>query len=98
MQKTNLKNRLRNSLKYNDEASVPILLYPLSLFVCGALYTLFFIEVAYPSLMYLIPASTSKTFIMMLMYAIPLFILIVLTIAFVKSGLEQRYYEQMFRR
>lgn len=97
MLKTRLKEKLQRFSK-SEIASVPILLYPLGLFVCGALYTLFFIETAYPMLKYLIPASDSKTFIMMLMYAIPLFILIILTIAFVKAGLVQRAYDRYYGR
>jgi len=78
-------------LKDNNAGAVPLLLFALTIVVCGAFYTLFFIEIAYPNLMYLVPSSDSKTFIMMLMYAIPLFVLLILIVAFLKSGLRERY-------
>lgn len=85
-------------LRYNNNASaVPLLLFIMTIISCGALYTLFFVEVAYPSLLYMIPDSDSKTFIMMGMYAIPLFVLIIGVFAVIKAGLKQSQTEVYYR-
>ena len=71
----------------NTQASaVPLILFILSILVCGALYTLFFLEVALPNLKYLIPDSDSKTFILMGIYAIPIIITLVGVICLIKEG------------
>lgn len=81
------------SLKNDESGSmVPLLLYVITIFSIGALYSLFFVAVGFPSLRYLIPESDSKTFILMGMYAIPLFVLIVCTIALLKEGLKRDFY------
>ena len=78
------------SLQNNTDASaVPMILYVLTIVGCGGLYTLFFIEVFFPTVSVLIPASEPKTFIMMCFYAIPLIILIVGVIAVIKAGLKR---------
>ena len=78
---------------YNQQASaVPLILFFLAIFTCGALYTLFFVEVGFPTFNSYIPASDSKTFIMMCLYAIPLFILILGVICLIKSGLKREVY------
>lgn len=66
----------------------------MAIFACGALYTLFFIEVGFPTFESYIPASDSKTFIMMCLYAIPLFVLVVGVISLVREGLKRTVYEQ----
>ena len=79
-------------LKHNNFCSaVPLILFILTILVCGALYTLFMVEVAYPSLLWMIPNSDSKTFIMMGMYAIPLFILLIGVFALIKSGAKEKW-------
>ena len=72
----------------NDASAIPLILFVITIVSCGALYSLFFVEVAYPNLQYLIPASEYKVFLMMLMYAIPLFVIFVGVVAlfFVKRG------------
>ena len=74
----------------NQTASaIPVIIFFLAIFICGALYTLFFIELAYPELSGYIPASDSKTFIMMCMYAIPLTILLVGVLSLLRAGLKR---------
>jgi len=75
-----------------DASAVPIILFILSIISLGALYTLFFIEVAYPTFDSYVPNSDSKTFIMMCMYAIPLFLLGVGSVALIKTGLKREVY------
>lgn len=82
----------RRFLSNNDASVVPILLFVITIVSCGALYSLFFVEVAYPSLSGLVAASDSKTFIMMLMYAIPLFVILVGVLSLVKAGLKRTVY------
>lgn len=77
----------------NREASaVPLLLFLITIISVGALYTLFFLEIGYPTLRDLVPDSDSKTFILMLTYAIPLFVLFVGVIALIKEGLKKTIY------
>lgn len=79
-------------LKENNHASaVPLILFILTILSCGALYTLFMVEVAYPSLLYMVPDSDSKTFIMMGMYAIPLFIILIGVFALIKEGIKESW-------
>ena len=84
---------MRKITKNNNASAVPLLLFIMTILSCGALYTLFFVEVAYPSLLYMIPDSESKTFIMMGMYAIPLFVLLIGVFSVIKSGLKRDYNE-----
>ena len=85
---------MRSLIKDNDASAIPIILYLLTIISCGALYTLFFIEVGYDVVnTYIpIPASDSKTFIMMCMYAIPLFIIVIGSICLIKAGLKRDYF------
>jgi len=70
-------------------SAVPLILFFMAILVCGALYTLFFIEIGYPTFESYVPSSSSKTFIMMCLYAIPLFILVVGVICLIKAGLKR---------
>lgn len=80
-------------LKDNNIGSVvPVILFILTLFGAGGLYTLFFLEIALPELSYLIPASDSKTFIFMIIYALPLIILIIGVFSLLKEGLKRTMY------
>ena len=83
---------LKNLLKNHEASAVPIILFFMAIFVCGALYTLFFVEIGYPTFDSYVPASDSKTFIMMCLYAIPLFIIIIGVICLIKSGLKRTVY------
>lgn len=82
---------MRKITSNNYASAVPLILFILTILSCGALYTLFFVEVAYPSLLYMIPDSDSKTFIMMGMYAIPLFILLIGVFAVIKEGIKESW-------
>jgi len=81
--------KLRNLSRNNDASAIPLILYVLTIFVCGALYSLFFLGVAYPIFGPMIPASDSKVFIMMVMYAIPLIVMVVGVICVIKEGLKR---------
>ena len=77
-------------LTHNNYASaVPLILFFVAIFACGALYTFFFIDVGFPTFDSYIPASDAKVFIMMGLYAIPLIVLIVGIISLLKSGLKR---------
>jgi len=80
---------MRKFIGSNEASAVPVLLFAATIIVCGALYTLFFIEIGIPSLSGYIPASDSKTFIMMFIYAIPLFVLIIGVLSLLKAGLKR---------
>ena len=80
---------MRSIIENNNASAVPVMLYVMTLIVCGALYSLLFYEIGIPTLSGFIPASDSKLFIMMLIYAIPLFILIVGTVSLLKAGLKR---------
>jgi len=79
---------MREFIKNNYGSPVPIMLFLMTIIACGALYTLFFVEVAFPNLLNFIPDSDSKTFIMMGMYAIPLIVLIVGVFCLIKEGVK----------
>ena len=79
--------------KLDDDGSVvPVVLFILSIFGCGALYTLFFLEVGLPTFSGWIPDSDAKTFILMLVYAIPLAIVVIGVLALLISGLKSRVF------
>jgi len=82
---------MRKILHNNEAGVVPLLLFLFTIVSCGALYTLFFVEVAFPSLLYMIPDSQSKTFIMMGIYAIPLIILIIGVFSLIKEGIKESW-------
>lgn len=76
----------------NIGSAVPLLLFLVTIVGVGALYTLFFLEVGLPTFEDYIPASDSKTFIMMCIYAIPLFVLVVGVISLIRAGLKREVY------
>jgi hypothetical protein len=65
---------------------VPLLTFILTILVCGALYSLLFIEVAIPKLLSFIPASDSKVLIMMGIYGLPLLIAVIGVLCLLKAG------------
>lgn len=83
--------RLRKITK-DDNAVVNLLLFLLTIFGCGALYTLFFLEIALPLFISYIPDGDAKTFIMMGIYGLPLIILIVGVFSLIRSGLKREAY------
>lgn len=79
-------------IKHNNDANaVPLILFIITIVFCGALYTLLFVEVAYPGLRDLVPESDSKTFIMMGMYSIPLLILLIGVFSLIKEGIKESW-------
>ena len=81
---------MRQLISNNQGSAIPVILFLVTLIGCGALYTLLFLEVAQPNFEHLIPDSDSKTFIMMLIYAVPLMILIVGVISLLQAGLKRQ--------
>jgi len=80
---------MKSLKKDNNAYAVPLILFVLSLFALGALYTLFFTQIALPELSYMIPDSDAKTFILMMIYGIPGMIILVGGIALIKEGLRR---------
>lgn len=75
----------------NIEASaVPLILFFMTIFLCGGIYTLLFIEFGIPLVDSWVSSSDSKTFIMMGIYAIPLIILVVGVVWLIIQGLKSR--------
>lgn len=83
---------MRRFFSNNVGSAVPIILFAVTLVSVGALYTLFFIQFGIPTFGSWIPASDSKVFIMMCIYAMPLFILIVGVISLLKAGVKRSVY------
>ena len=81
---------MRSLRKNNDASAAPLILLIITIFVCGALYSLFFLEIGIPLLSSYIPASDSKTLIMMGIYGIPLIVLVVGTAAAFLAALRKR--------
>lgn len=80
--------KIRKLLENNQGSAVPIIIFITVILVCGALYTLFFIEVGFPIFDnddYL-PDSEYKTLIMMGIYSLPLIILLVGIFCLIKEG------------
>jgi nitrate reductase gamma subunit len=70
-------------------AAVEILYYIITIFVCGALYSLLFIGIAFPVFKAFVPDSDSKTLLMMFFYGLLGIILIVGAIALIRRGIEK---------
>ena len=82
---------MRMLVSNNEASAVPLILFFLTIFVCGALYTYLFVEVGFPLMSGWIPASDYKIFIMMGLYAIPLFVVIVGILSLLLSGLKYHW-------
>lgn len=72
-----------------NAAALPLALGILTIIVAGALYSLLFNEIGFPELLGFIPASDSKTFILMLLRAMPLFVLFAFIVAMIKAGVKK---------
>ena len=83
--------KLRPLLDNTIASAVPLILYVVTILVCGALYTLFFLEIFYPLFLYMVPASDSKVVITMVFYAIPLLVVLVGVVSIIRSGLKKYY-------
>ena len=84
---------MRKLTSNNHASIVPVILFVITIFGSGALYSLFFLEVAQPTFDSYIPAGDSKTFIMMGIYALPLIVLIVGIFSLFVTGLKKRKME-----
>jgi Kef-type K+ transport system membrane component KefB len=79
-------------LKENNNGSiVPIIAFFLTIIVCGALYTVLFLEFGLPTLKSWIPASDAKELIITGIYAIPLIVALVGVLALLLSGLKHHW-------
>jgi hypothetical protein len=77
------------SLNDNHASAVPLILFVLTIVVAGALYSLFFIEIGFPILnLLIVPASDTKTVIMMALYGLPLIVLIVGVVSLFLSAIK----------
>lgn len=77
-------------LKNNNIGSVvPLVLFFITFFGAGALYTLFFIEIGFPALMWMLPNDDARIYIMMVIYAVPAIIVVVGIFALYLNGLKR---------
>lgn len=84
-------------LLWNNEASaVPVILFCMTIVICGALYTFFFTQMGIPIFYSYVEPSDSKTFIMMCIYAMPLFVLVVGAVSLIRSGLKRGVFQLRF--
>ena len=74
-------------------SAIPLILFILTIVGAGALYTLLIIEIGQPVFDQYIPTGDVKTFVMMMIYGIPVFILVVGVIWLVKTGLKTEVYQ-----
>ena len=80
-------------LKHNNTGSaIPLILFAVTILGCGAFYTILFIEIGLPIFNDYIPEGDAKTFILMCIYSIPIFIITIGGIALVTSGMKQKFY------
>lgn len=80
---------MRKLISNNTGSVIPLILFFLVIFVCGALYTFLYIEFGLPLFNSWIPSSDAKTFIIMCIYSMPLIILIVGILWLLISGLKR---------
>ena len=78
----------------NNASAVPLILFLITIFSAGAFFALLFLEIGFPVFGdYLIDNDTT-TFIRMCIYAIPLLVAVVGSLALIISGIkrEEVYY------
>lgn len=80
---------MKKLMHNNNASAVPLIILCLVIFGAGALYTLLILEIGQPIFDQYITAGDVKTFVMMVIYGIPLYILVVGVIWLVRSGLKQ---------
>jgi len=80
---------IKKLISDNGGSAVPLALFVVTIVSCGALYTFLFVEFALPEFSSWIPTGDVKTFILMCIYAIPLFVLIVGVISLLLAGLKR---------
>jgi len=79
----------------NNQGNISIIaIYLMSIISLGALYTLLFLEMAIPNLAPLIPNDLGmyKTVFLMLIWGIPIIILLVSSLAVIKTGLKREVF------
>lgn len=83
---------VKKILKDNIGSVVPPILFIICIIGGGGLYTLLFIEIGIPFMnsWFPVPASDSKTFIMMIIWALPIIITITALFALYLSGLKRQ--------
>ncbi len=85
----NKKNMILKLRKNNNASAVPIIYFLLTIVVCGALFSLLFLEVAFPTFLSFIPDSTSKTFILMGLRGMLFIVLFVGIICLIREGIKR---------
>jgi len=83
---------MKQLINNNKASAVPVIVFCLVLFAAGALYTLLILEIGQPTFDQYIPAGDVKTFVMMFIYGIPIFILVIGVIWLIRSGLKREVY------
>lgn len=83
---------MRKLLSDDNGSVVPVILFILTIFISGALYTVFMLEIGFPTFDPWIPSGDSKTFIYMGLYGVPLIVLVVGVFALLKEGLKRTIY------
>ena len=84
--------KLRKLISDSYASAIPLILFTLTIFGAGALYTLLIVEVGQPIFDQYITAGDVKTFVMMIIYGIPVIILVIGTIALIRTGLKREVY------
>ena len=76
--------------KLNNEAFViPLIVYIFTLFIGGLFYTVFILYVGIPFFEALMPVSDARTFILLLMYALPMIILFGTSTWFIRNSIKR---------
>ena len=80
---------MRGFIHNNSGSAVPIIYFILTIVVCGALFSLLFLEIGFSVFLNMIPSSDSKIFILMGLRGILLIILFVGVICLFREGLKR---------
>ena len=80
---------LKNLRDNNDASAIPIIYFILTIVVCGALFSLLFLEVAFPTFTSMIPDSDSKTFIFMGIRGMLVIVLFVGIVCLIREGIKR---------
>jgi len=86
------KNILKKLKNDNIGSAIPILYFIMTIVAAGALFSLLFIEIGFPTFLGYIPSSDSKTFLLMMLHGIPLIVLFVGVVCMVREGLKKGVY------
>jgi len=73
----------------NTDALSNILIYILTIFSCGALYSLLFIDFGFPEMSSWIPETPTKILMMTLFRAIPGIIMLVCMFGLIREGIKK---------